>query len=188
MPYLELFDDQVTRGELPADVQFLVRIPPSDDVNLHGLSFTNTFVFDRPGQQFGKGRKLNELSPQDEQHLVDTLANTDIVITYVSTMVIDSAVFDKPTLVISFNLPDSDDDVNKFAHYSHFKKFLSLDTVRLVESRDEFIETFNMGIGESDFDQEKRQRIRQLYCNGTDGLASQRVVDAIKKYFHAKIK
>ena len=69
-------------GALPPNLQALVRLPPTDVVNLEGFIPPSWMKIERPGVSFRPGAvKEAELSPDDDKRLFDSLSSADVLIT-----------------------------------------------------------------------------------------------------------
>jgi len=163
-------------------MQFLVRFPPFDVADTDSVYNDTNFVIDIPARDVTGRRKENELSPDVADHLNNSLAYSDIVMTYASTMIIDAAVFDKPTIVIAFDLPGAKDTVKKFATYLHLQKLFKTKLCTIVYSEKELVEAVNMYSKHPEKDYEKRKQIAELYGYKTDGESGKRVAEVVSSF------
>ena len=167
-------------GLFACPVQFLVRIPPSDVIDAGSVAGDSRFAIDNPGTNITGRKKDSELSEDDNVRLKQTLSYSDVVITLVSTMVIDGMVYDKPVVVLGFepapNLPDS---IVKFSKYLHFEKLLQSGLVTVSHTKEEFIDQVNDYLAHPEHDAEKRTEVLRRYVYALDGASGHRVAQAV---------
>ncbi len=59
---------------LPENISLLVRLPPTDTVNMEGYKDNKKVIFDQPGYKFfNKTIKYSELSKNDDNHLINSI-------------------------------------------------------------------------------------------------------------------
>lgn len=170
---------------LPRNFQLLVRLPPSDSVTLAGLNIAPNVVIHRPGQQLSRESamfKINELSPEDDEVLRDTLAYGELVITGPSTMAIDAAVFDKPVILVAFDGAGDGGyygSVRRYYDYDHWRPVIPTGGVRVAKHPDEFRDLIHQYLAHPEHDRAGRAEIVRRECFRLDGASSQRLVDAL---------
>lgn len=172
-------------GRFKSQVQFLVRFHPGSKSNMNGFTSDEDFIFDEPGLDLVGAKKQSELTREDAEQLNASLFYSDIVMTVASSIAIDGAVFDKPTVIFSFNtVKSSDDDIKKFVRnfHLHFKKFISFHLCGVANSENELVEYIHKFLEDSTLDHEKRMEIVRRYCYKLDGNSSQRVAEFILHY------
>lgn len=170
---------------LPPTHHLLVRLPPTDSVNLDGLDMPSNVTLMRPGQQLSRDPAMfrsNELSPEDDDLLRDTLAHCDLVISGPSTFVIDAAVFDKPVILVAF---DGDElntyhaSIARYYDYEHFQPVLASGGVRLARSRDALYAEIAAYLTDPRRDADGRHRIQEEQCWRLDGRATERLASVL---------
>jgi len=178
---LKLFQELKNKNVFSQKVQFLVRFPPADTIDLNGFEKDEDFVFDEPGINISGVKKESELTRKAAEHLNDSLYYSDIVVAIVSTIAIDAAVFDKPTIILNIK-GHKFHDIKKFLLYDHFKKFISFGLCTLAESESEFIFQVNAYLENLNLDKYKRKEIIRKYCYRLDGHSSKRVARFILQH------
>ncbi len=169
-------------GKFRDQVQFLIRFHPGSKSNMNGFAPEGDFVFDEPGLDLMGTKKQSELTSKDATRLNCSLYYSDIVMTVASTIAIDGAVFDKPTIIFSFNPANNlDDDIKKFMRdfHVHFKKFANFGLCAVANSEEELVRSIDGYIKNPALDREKRQEIVKKYCYKLDGNSSRRVAEFI---------
>ncbi|MBI2625674.1 hypothetical protein HYW68_01335, partial [Candidatus Parcubacteria bacterium] len=170
---------------LPATHHLLVRLPPTDSVNLDGLGALSNVAVMRPGQQLARNPamfRLNELSPEDDEVLRDTLAHCDVVVSGPSTFAVDAAVFDKPVILVAFDGRQSNlyyASIARYYDYEHFKSVLTSGGARLAQSAEELRYWLTRYLADPALDRAGRKTIVKTQCGALDGLASHRLANVI---------
>lgn len=166
---------------LPATHHLLVRLPPTDSVNLEGLGPLPNVTVMRPGRQLASDQAMfrsNELSPADDEVLRDTLAHCDIVISGPSTFAVDAAVFSKPTILVCFDGRQSnpyDASIARYYDYDHFKPLLASGGARIVRAEASLRAEFAIYAADPSRDAAGRRRIVEEQCWRFDGKATERL-------------
>lgn len=182
---LKLLQRLKNDGKFKDPVQFLVRFHPGSKSNMNGFAPDTDFVFDTPGLDLVGTKKQSELTKEDAGRLNASLFYSDIVITVVSSIAIDGAVFNKPTIIFSFNpVANAGDDIKKFLRnfHLHFRKFISFNLCRVANSEEELAAYVNHYLSDPQLDREKRMEIVKKYCHKLDGNSSKRVAEFILRH------
>lgn len=160
-----------------SDVQFLVRFPPGDQGDAaRDVRADSRFAIDTPGTYVTGRTKEIEISQVDQAHLHNTLHICDAVLTLVSTIAIDAAVYTKPIAIISFDpVGATDDSVAKFAEYPHFKKFLGSGLLPIAHTTEELAKIIQTSITNPDGTTDARRELVRRYAHLLDGGASGRI-------------
>ncbi len=176
---------KILESSTESNVQVLVRFPPADTVMfLDGKLNTEKVLFDRPSTRF-KTIKNTELSAEDDIHLADTLYYSDVVVTGPSTICVDAAFFNKPTILIGF---DGDytrlyyESLRRYYDYSHLKPVVASGGVRLVETERDLSRILRSYLMDPEQDQEGRDRIVKEECFSRDGKSTDRLVSSLLSF------
>lgn len=170
------------------DCNILVRMPPTDAVRLDGFASKRAIVaFDEPGIRVwkaghaGAGRKMNEISEEDEDRLRQALMYADVVVTGLSTIIIDAAVFDTPVISVCFDKPEWDyyESFRRYHEYEHIKPLLESGGVAIVRSEQELLDAVNAYFKDPSKDAEGRRRIIAEEAYQIDGRSTERLIEAI---------
>jgi len=185
---MQLLKEARLNGEIPADVQVLVRFPPNDDVDLGTFVPDEHFFIDRPGKAFHQGvYKDQELDRQDIVHLANSLYYSDLLITYNSSMIIDAAAFGKPAIGVAFDgwdkKPDIYRSIARFMEYTHTQYILKTGGLWVVRTREKLIEAINTYLKNPNHNKEGRKKILTTQTWKFDGKAGERIADFIYGYF-----
>lgn len=166
---------------LPPTHHLLVRLPPTDSVNLDELPALPNVTVMRPGRQLAGDPAMfrsNELSREDDDLLRDTLAHCDLVVSGPSTFAVDAAVFDKPVILLGFDgrQPNAyDASVVRYYDYEHFAPIITSGGVRLARDEASLRAEVASYLADPSRDAAGRGRIREEQAGGRDGRATERL-------------
>ncbi len=173
-------EEYLTNRDFCYPVQFLVRLPPGDRVDISGVVNNHNFIIDDPGTDANNRKKEREMTEKDNQRLNCSLYYSDIVLTLISTMVIDGVSFNKPVVVWGFEpAVGLSDPIKKFTKYAHFKKLIETGLVTVAYSREEFLKQINAFLENPDVNKDDRQKILDAYTYKLDGHSAERVSQII---------
>ncbi|RJQ36807.1 hypothetical protein C4552_02860 [Candidatus Parcubacteria bacterium] len=171
-------------AELDANV--IVRFPPADRVSgLEGFVPPPHMYFDRPGVTYDPNRVGDrDLTPEDDAMLVNGIWHANLVVTGPSTIAIEAALFDKPTIIANFHrTPKTGFEGVRPYGYIHFRAILESGGVARADTADEFRAWIRRYLADPTLDREGRRRIiREQYGSDPDGKASERVADALLEH------
>lgn len=108
----------------------------------------------------------------------------DLLITYISTIVLEGAIFDKPVINIDFYASDEPDQGPYFGRWygaSHYQDILKTGGVRLAKSERQLKELINMYLSKPETDRENRKVLVQTMCGDLDGHSGERIANFIIK-------
>lgn len=169
--------------KISKNLQILVRFPPNDFVDVSNLLNKELLLFDQPGVRFSSKRGVNwDMNYDDNQHLLDTLYYSSIIICPPSSLSVDAAVFDLPIINLKFPYKGKRFDrqnINLFYEADHYKKLIKTKGVKIVESTKELVEWINIYLKNPKIDSEKRQKIIEEQCQYIDGKSGQRMANII---------
>lgn len=170
-----------TLSELDANI--LVRLPPTDTVNFKGFKTRGATVqFYVSGSSSWKGgKKINEISRDDEDSLVNSLSFADVVVTGQSTIAVDAAAFDKPVVIAAFDHEPRaySDSVIRYFDYEYYKKFRERSGIRMARNLQELCAFVAQYLKNPALDKGVRERIVQDQLYKFDGKASERLTELV---------
>lgn len=174
---------------LPDTHQLLVRYPPADSVTLEGLQTKKNVLFERAGVQFSQKSNVfnkNELGPEDDDHLIDTLYYSDVVVSITTTLLLDAVLCDRPTVVVDFDVQNrawKKGSASRVLEYIHMQAFLKSGGVAIAKTPDELCSALFEYIKNPARDHEGRMRVRAEQAYIYDGHASERLFAVVHKMF-----
>jgi hypothetical protein len=119
---------------------------------------------------------------EDEPVHLATLAYQDVQVNVCGTMTIESAILDKPTVNVYYDLVEGIPpglSVRRGYRRSDVKQMMSYGASRLAQEPDECIRLINCYLDKPTLDAEGRKRARKQECGVLDGRAGRRIADHI---------
>lgn len=165
-------------GDLPPDLQVLVRLPPTIAVDLSGFVPPAWVKIEQPGTSFGApAMKDSELDAEDDRHLMDSLAWSDVVITGPSTIAIDAAVFDRPIVLVDLQNAGRGywGSIACWYDYDHFQPILASGGALLARDGGELVAAVGSALSHPATGSTGRARIAREQLWRLDGQSSQRL-------------
>ena len=157
------------------DVSVFVRLPVVGRDELGDYVPPKNAVFDNPGMypNFTEAHMTKEA----DRHLADCLNVSDVVITWASTMIVDAAIFNKPTILIGFDASPRPyhKSIDQYYDYDHHKFALESGGVRLVKSPEELKHWVERYLREPSLDKDGREKIVKEYYGEFDRKAGKRL-------------
>jgi len=177
---INIISDLQVKKLIPADMQILLRFPPNDAVDLTNLKNKDKLIIQQPGVRFSKKRGIDwDMNDADNQHLLDTLYYSSLVVCPPSSMSVDAAVFDKPVINLKFRRTKekyTNQNINLFYDTDHYKKIIDTGGVKVVHDEQELLTWINKYLADPAIDRAGRQRIVHDQCWRLDGQAGKRAV------------
>lgn len=185
----QMLKDLYQDKKIPQDIQFLVRLHPSLPVDLSRFVPDRNFIIDAPGPA-----KLNQLERDKKeelklerdffQHIYDSLHYSSLVINSMSSIIIDTSIFDKPLITINFDGWEKSEDIPFLRSLPRRRRleenqisWMSFGMTPLVKNKEELAEWINKYLDNPAFDSDKRKIFKQAYCWKYDGRAKERIVN-----------
>ncbi len=175
-------DEEVLKILAMSNNNILVRLPPGDEVNFNRLYNKTNIYFDKTGSKFWKGSiKSNEISNKDEEHFINSLYYSDIVICGPSTICIDAAVLDKPIILINFEDKKRKyfNSISRYYDYNHMSYIIKSGGVKVANSKQDLRKFIDIYLKNSKVDQEKRQLLVKKQVYSFDGRSTQRLAKVL---------
>jgi CDP-glycerol glycerophosphotransferase (TagB/SpsB family) len=116
------------------------------------------------------------------QRQANLLAHADVIITPASTVTLEGAIFDTPTLVLAYNDSDPDtirDVLEKLTFVRHFKAIVARKLVPVAHSAEETVCWINRLLSDPGAFQAERKEIVRDWVGFTDGKSASRSARAI---------
>ena len=112
----------------------------------------------------------------------DMLMHCDIVITPGSTIALEGAIFDKPTLVPMFHSyqPERASVLFQKTSNYHFKRIIEKELIKISWEETEFLADIKNALNSSDWYSEERRQLLDDYIPLRDGLSTKRLTEAIE--------
>jgi hypothetical protein len=183
--------DSAHAGKLARKAQLLVRGHPrmfGSDIKLLHREYREARAYPSPTTVRYRCQEHEEqvvrLILEDEPVHLATLVHQDVQVNVCGTMTIDSAIMDKPTVSVYYDLLHNVSDgasLRRFYKRSDIKQMMSYRASRLAHDPGECLRLINQYLDDPSLDSEGRRRAREEECGVIDGSAGLRLADAIKE-------
>ncbi|MBA4320190.1 MAG: hypothetical protein C0412_17470, partial [Flavobacterium sp.] len=178
---INIISDFQIKNSIPANTQILVRFPPNDTVDTSNIKNKEVVIFEQPGKMFSVQRGIDwDMNNTDNQHLLDTLYYSSLVICPPSSISVDAAVFNKPIINIKFKRTGkkyANQNINLFYDSDHYKKLIDTSGVKIVNNKVELLYWINKYLNNPEIDYQGRKLIIKEQCWKLDGQSGKRVAD-----------
>src|SRR5262249_32661263 len=121
---------------------------------------------------------IADLAPEDTPRLAETLFHSAVVLTFFSTLMVDSSAISRPVIAVAF-------DGFKQRHYYRsvrrvmdvhcIRRVLSTGAVSIAHEPDELVRLVNRYLLDPQLESAERRRLALAFCDGVDGRAAERV-------------
>ncbi|MBI4635728.1 MAG: CDP-glycerol glycerophosphotransferase family protein [Candidatus Rokubacteria bacterium] len=179
--YVELIDRFIREGRLATPCQLLVRPHPQDDARrFDRVRQLPSVVFDLPGRP--SARYWMDMTQRDLRHLYETLRHSDLIVNVTSTIVVDAAFFDTPSICIGFAYTTPRGFYNsplRFYDMDHYRCVMEAGATTLVRSEEELLVAINRYLADPGLESEGRRRIARQIAQFDDGRCGWRTAGAI---------
>lgn len=178
---LEVLLEALDKGQIVQRPQVILRMHPWSRDTYFGRFMKHPDVVVSRYENYVPG--LGWTPTRDEAILAgNLLRHADVVVSPGSTMSIEPAIFDTPTIVPVFNeyMPEIFDAYfQKTWINQHFGKLHQNNWIPLVRSPADMIEAINRALADRSWYHEGRQKIREVYLGPLDGRATERFAEVI---------
>ena len=183
--------DAAHAGKFTRNAQLLVRGHPrmfGSDINLLQTEYPEARAY--PAAKAAPYRSpeheadVVRLILEDEPVHLATVAYQDVQVNVCGTMTIDSAIHDKPTVNIYYDLVEgipSGLSVRRFYARSDVREMMAYGASRLASDADECIRLINEYIEDPCLGADGRKRAREQDCGPLDGNAGTRIARCLKE-------
>lgn len=178
--YVELLHRFLSEGGLSFPAQILVRPHPQDDPRrFDAVRRLPGVVFELPGRP--SARYWMDMTREDLSHLYETMCYADVVVNVCSTIVIDAALFDTPSICIAFTeRPHPVVHVqDRLFDTDHFRYVMEAQATTVVQSEGELRDALERAIAEPDALAEGRRRLVRRIAQFDDGKSAWRTAEEI---------
>jgi hypothetical protein len=179
--YIEQLHRAIEEGRVGRPAQLLVRPHPQDDPRrFERVRTLPGIFFDLPGRPSPK--YWMDMSEADLKRLYETMWHSDVVVNVTSTIVLDAAFFDTPTVCIGYGYSHAPTYYNSPMRYfemDHYRYIVDAAATRVVQSEYELIECVNRYLEDPSLDAGGRRRIVREIAQFDDGRSGERIAAAI---------
>jgi CDP-glycerol glycerophosphotransferase (TagB/SpsB family) len=128
-------------------------------------------------------RRLRSQDEQETDEWVNTFRHGDVVVHLSSTVAIDAALFDRPSVCMDYDPAPGQPhqaivrDVNH--RWTHYKPVAESGGTRLVNNPDELVSAVRAYLADPSLDRAERRQMAGYVCGYLDGQCGQRMVNAV---------
>lgn len=177
----EMLKGWMLSGEL-AGTTLLIRPHPMDDTDYADLVGPDV-VLDNYGSKPSADPRQWRPSDDNTSHLGRTMVFSDVVINIASTITVDAACFDTPTVNIAFDIKPSGNEyagtVERYYKYTHYKLVVETGAAALIKSPEDLLEAVRAYLADQTLHQDGRALLLRRQVGVLDGFAWRRTAAAI---------
>jgi hypothetical protein len=167
--------------ELPKNLQILIKCHPFDDPACYSdVLARHVHVRMLPTTLCSGAHELNwQPDPDEIEKARDCLTFADVTSNIYSTVTIEAALFNKPTIHIAFDaapLPPGRVPCREYYNFTHFKPIVETDAAPLVYSQEQFHSALREALETPSARSAERRALTTQFAGPMDGRSSERVV------------
>jgi len=181
---VDMLLDAIRGGEIRHPLQIVLRLHPDDRVGRY-LKYRHApeIVLDVPERFFATlGWTMTRA---DLDRMVALLRHADLVVNFATTVTLESAIVDTPTLLVAFS-PIDPDEMQRYVvglHFRmHYKALVERDLVPVAWDRTQLVGWINRYLDDPSLYRTQRAAIVREWVQFTDGASGQRLGDAILRH------
>lgn len=176
------FLQAIDAGELVGRPQVVVRPHPKYVYNTERIPPRDFWVLDRPGKVLGGKQAEFEFDKSDVVHLANTLYHCDLLIHTASTLGIEAAIYNKPSITLAYDghatLPAALSTARYYA-YTHMRRVIDTGGMRVARNFEELLNSTREYLTNPQLDREARETIVRENAFMIDGKAGDRTAQAL---------
>lgn len=170
----------IDTGELP-DTQVLLRLHPAYESRTEELQGDPNLVVERPGSHYGS-LKTYEFGKADVSHLASSLKYADVVINTGSTMLIEAAIFETPSISLAFDGFDPLPywrSTRRYYDREHLQPATTVKGTEVVTSFEEMKNAIIAFFDNPNLDKDGREKAVTAICYKVDGKSCERTSNVL---------
>ncbi len=185
----DVFEDLIEEGKIAEPAQVLFRAHPRFESPLERIKNFKHVKGDRGATYSDTNLRNFEMKKDDMKHLINSFYHADVVVTGGSTIAIDAAALDKPTICVGFDGTAKNVDhwfsVARFYDcYTHFERLVEVGNTSIAFSPDELADKVNLFFENPSLNSDGRKRIKDELIEPFDGKAGERLADLMVKHYN----
>jgi hypothetical protein len=178
--YIEQIHRFIEDRRLSRPAQLLVRPHPQDDPRrFDRVRRLPGVAFDLPGRPTDHWM---DMSRDDLHRLYETLHHSDVVVNVTSTIVVDAAFVDTPSVCIAYGDSYPATFYNhpaRFFEMNHYRYIMDAKAARVVTSESELCDALNTYLEQPSLDSGGRHQLARQIAQFEDGRSGERIASAI---------
>lgn len=181
---VDMLIDAIRSGEVRHPLQIVLRLHPDDRVGRY-LKYrcAPEVVLDIPDTYLATlGWTMTRA---DLERMADLVRVADVMVNFATTVTLESAIVDTPTLLVAFSSIDPQ-EMERYViglHFNmHYKALIARDLVPIAWNRAQLVEWINRYLDDPSLYRNQRQTIVQEWVQFTDGRSAERLGAAILRH------
>jgi hypothetical protein len=178
---VDMLLEAIRAGEIRHPLQIVVRLHPDDRVGRY-LKYRSApeIILDIPQRYLATlGWTMTH---DDLQRMAALLEHADVMVNFATTVTLEAAVVDTPTLLVAFS-PIDPEEMQRYVvglHFGmHYKALVERDLVPVAWDRAQLVNWINRYLDDPGLYRAQRATISREWVQFTDGCSGQRLGDAI---------
>jgi len=161
-----------------------VRVHPRDELDRYAAFSGVPHVFvEKPFRRTVNADGLTvDIMPEDTRHLADTMAHSDVVISVVSTISIEAAIFDTPIINVAFDGEQPEPfarSARRYFRFTHFANVLRHEPGSVAETPEQLVAQIGRYLADPSLEAAGRRKVVLEQCQFLDGRAAERVAQFV---------
>jgi hypothetical protein len=189
---VDIVNEAVMAGRLPADLQIVVRLHPQvvDDPHF-GDNLEQYRERARAHSRIKlsiprvlRWGRITPPTPEDGQELMTLLQYAAVSVMPASTLAIDACALGAPVIGVGFDgreVKPYQQSVRRTFDFTHYRRIVALGGLRIAESKDMLIAEILAYLGDRTRDKEGRTRIVSSHLGALDGASWKRVLNVVRQ-------
>jgi hypothetical protein len=176
--------DAIRTGQIRHAAQIVLRLHPDDRVGRY-LKYRHApeVILDIPDRYLATLGWT--MTIDDLERMAALLRAADVMVNFATTVTLEAAIVDTPTLLVAFS-PIDPDEMQRYVvdlHFKmHYKDLVERDLVPIAWNREDLIGWINRYLDDPGLYREQRASIVREWVEFTDGRSGQRLGDAILRH------
>ena len=178
---VDMLIEAIRNGEIRHPLQIVLRLHPDDRVGRY-LKYRHCpeVILDIPESYFATLGWT--MSGDDLERMAALLRFTDVMVNFATTVTLEAAIVDLPTLLVAFS-PIDPEEMQRYVvglHFKmHYKALVERDLVPVAWDRAALVSWINRYLDDRSLYRAQRQTILREWVQFTDGESGRRLGDAI---------
>jgi hypothetical protein len=178
---VDMLIDAIRGGQIHHPLQIVLRLHPDDRVGRY-LKYRHApeVTLDIPDHYLATLGWT--MTTDDLARMAALLRAADVMVNFATTVTLEAAIVDTPTLLVAFS-PIDPDEMRRYVvglHFKmHYKDLVERDLVPVAWNRDQLVSWINRYLDDPGLYREERASIVREWVQFTDGCSGQRLGDEI---------
>jgi hypothetical protein len=181
---VDMLIEAIRNREIREPLQIVLRLHPDDRVGRYlKYRHAHEVVLNIPE------RYLSTLgwtmTSEDQEQMVGLLSHADVMVNFATTVTLEAAIVDTPTLLVAFS-PIDPEEMHRYVeglHFRmHYRALVERDLVPVVWDRTQLVSWINRYLEDPSLYSAQRAAIVREWVQFTDGRSGERLGDAILRH------